>query len=78
MMSRNLKRFAASNGTAALVLTCMILGSGFTAGAQSEGAQSEDARSHKCLQGTWRVQVTIRDLSHGRGPEDLPSAVCLR
>ena len=57
MISRNLKRFAASNGTVALVLTGMlVLLSGLTA-----NAQSEDARSHRGLQGTWRLQVTVRD-----------------
>jgi hypothetical protein len=67
MISRNLKCFAASNGTAALVLTCMILGSGFTARAQSEGA-----RSHNGLQGTWRVQVTIRDCHTGAVQRTFP------
>jgi hypothetical protein len=66
MISRKLKRFVASNGTVALVLTGMlVLGSGFTARAQSEGAQSDGARSHRGLQGTWRVQVTIRDCHTG-------------
>lgn len=69
MISRNLKRFAASNGTAALVLTCMILGSGFTASAQTEGARPP--------RDVARAGDDPR-LSHGRGPEDLASAVCLR
>jgi hypothetical protein len=57
MVSRNLKRFAASNGTVALVLTGMlVLGSGLTANAQSEGAGS-----HHGLQGAWRLQLTVLD-----------------
>lgn len=58
MISRNLKRFAASNGRVALVVIGIILGSGFTA-----RAQSEDAWSHHGLQGTWRVQVTVRQVT---------------
>jgi hypothetical protein len=61
MISRNLKRFVASNGTVALVLTGMlVLLSGLTA-----NAQSEDARYHRGLQGTWRVQVTVSDCQTG-------------
>jgi hypothetical protein len=74
MISRNLKRIAASNGTVALVLTGMlVLGSGFTARAQSEGAQSEGARSHNGLQGTWRVQVTVRDCHTGAVQRTFPA-----
>ena len=59
MISRNLKRFAASNG--ALVVTgIVVLVSGLTANAQSEGVASQ-----RGLQGTWRVQVTIRDCHTG-------------
>ena len=61
MTSRNLKRFAAFGGTAALVLAGMLfLGSG-----SSAMAQSEDARSPNGLEGTWRVQVTVRDCQTG-------------
>jgi hypothetical protein len=61
MLSKNFKRFAASSGTAALVLTgILVMASGFTARAQSEGA-----RSHHCLQGTWRVEVAVRDCHTG-------------
>jgi hypothetical protein len=57
MVSRNLKRFAASNGTVALVLTgILVLGSGLRANAQSEGAWS-----HRGLQGAWRLQLTVLD-----------------
>jgi hypothetical protein len=59
MVSRNLKRFAASNGTVALVLTGMlVLGSGLTA-----NAQSESAGSHHGLQGAWRLTVTVRQVT---------------
>lgn len=51
-----LKRLAAS-GTAALVLAGMLLlGSGLTA-----RAHSEDVAPHNGLEGTWRVQLSIRD-----------------
>jgi hypothetical protein len=57
MTSGNLKRFAASGGIAALVLAGMLaLGSGLTV-----GARSTDEASHKRLEGTWRVQLTVRD-----------------
>jgi hypothetical protein len=57
MISRNLKRFAASNGTVALVVTGMlVLVSGLTANAQSEGRSESECR----LEGTWRVQVTAQ------------------
>jgi hypothetical protein len=78
MISRNLKRFAASNGTVALVVTGMILGSGFTAraqseGAQSEGARSEGARSHNGIQGTWRLLLTVRDCRTGEVQRTFPA-----
>jgi len=57
MKSRNVKRFATSGGTAALVLAAMFfLGSGLTARAHSEGDGSDNG-----LEGAWRVQVTVRD-----------------
>src|SRR4051812_47919610 len=50
-----LKRLAAS-GTAAIVLTSMLLlGSGLTAQA------SEEVGPHNGLEGTWRVQLSVRD-----------------
>jgi len=59
MTSRNLKRLAASGGTAALVLAGMLfLGSGLTSRARSEGVGS-----HNGLEGTWLLDVTVRDLS---------------
>jgi hypothetical protein len=57
MTSRNLKRFAALGGIAALVLAGMlVLGAGLTA-----RVWSEDEGSHKRLEGAWRVQLTVRD-----------------
>src|SRR5262252_6346095 len=59
MTSRNLKRLAASGGTAALVLAGMLaLGSGLKARAQSVSQGGP-------LEGTWRVQLTIRDCQTG-------------
>src|SRR3981081_2585418 len=65
MTSRNLKRFAASRWTAALVLAgVLVLGSGLTARAQSEDAG---------LKGTWRLQVTVRDCQTGQALRTLPA-----
>lgn len=61
MTSRNLKRFAVFGRTVALVLLGMlVLGSGLTA-----RAQSANAGSHNGLEGTWHVQVTVRDCQTG-------------
>lgn len=61
MISRNLKRLAAFGGIAALVLTVMlVLGSGLTA-----RTQSENEGAHRRLQGTWRVQLTVRNCQTG-------------
>jgi hypothetical protein len=61
MRSRNLKRFAASCGTTALVLAGMLfLGSALTSRAHSEGAGS-----HSGLEGAWRLDVTVRDCQTG-------------
>ena len=61
MTSRNLKRFAAFGGTAALILASMlVLGSRLTA-----RAHSEDAGSHNGLEGTWRVQLTVSNCQTG-------------
>ncbi len=69
MTSRNLKRLAASRGAAALVLAGMlVLGSGLTA-----RAQSEDAGSHNGLEGTWRLQVTVRDCQTGEAKRTFPA-----
>jgi hypothetical protein len=63
MTSRNLKRFAASRVTAALVLAGMlVLGSG-TARAQSE----------RGLQGTWRALVTVRNCQTGVALRTFPA-----
>ena len=57
MTSKDLKRLAACGGAAALVLAgMMVLGSGLTA-----RARPQEAGSHNGLEGTWRVQLTVRD-----------------
>ena len=59
MSSRSSKCFAASRGTAGLVLAGMLFsGFGLTAIAQSVDA-------HSGLEGTWRAQVTVRDCLTG-------------
>ena len=69
MTSRNLKRFAAFGGTAALVLASMlVLGSGLTA-----RARAQDADSQNGLEGTWRVQVTVRDCQTGVALRTFPA-----
>jgi hypothetical protein len=61
LTSINSKRFASSGKAAALVLAGMLfLGSG-----SSAMAQSEDGRSRNSLEGTWHVQVTVRDCQTG-------------
>lgn len=71
MTSRNLKRFAASRGTAALVLAGMlVLGFGLPT-----RAQSQNAGSHNGLQGTWRVQVTVRDCQTGVAQRAFPAVL---
>ena len=67
MTSRNLKRLAAFGGTAALVLAGMlVLGSGLKARAQS---QSEAGR----IEGTWRVQLTVRNCQTGEPLRSFPA-----
>src|SRR5437667_184752 len=68
MTSRNLKRIAASGATGALVLAGMLLalGSGLKAGAQSE---SQAGR----IEGTWRVQLTVRDCQTGAALRTFPA-----
>ena len=67
MTSRNLKRLAASGGTAALVLASMLaLGSGLKARAQSE---SQAGR----IEGTWRVQLTVRNCQTGEPLRSFPA-----
>ena len=69
MTSRNLKRFAASGRTAAMVLAgILVLGSGLTA-----RAQLQDAESHNGLEGTWRLQVTVRDCQTGQALRTFPA-----
>ena len=69
MTSRNLKRFAASGRTAAMVLAgILVLGSGLAA-----RAQSQDAESHNGLEGTWRLQVTVCDCQTGQALRTFPA-----
>jgi hypothetical protein len=67
MTSRNLKRIAAFGATAALVLAGMlVLESGLKARAQSE---SQAGR----IQGTWRVQLTVRNCQTGEPLRSFPA-----
>ena len=69
MTSGNLKRFAASHGAATLVLAgLLVLGSGLTATAQSVNAGSPNG-----LEGTWRVQLTVRDCQTGQVLRTFPA-----
>ena len=67
MTSRNLKRIAAFGATAALVLAGMlVLESGLKARAQSE---SQAGR----IEGTWRVQLTVRNCQTGEPLRSFPT-----
>ena len=69
LTSKNLKHFAASCGTAALVFAgILVLGSGLTA-----KPQSVDTRSDNGLEGTWRVQLTVRDCQTGAALRTFPA-----
>src|SRR5260370_12101785 len=69
LTSKDLKHFAASCGTAALVFAgILVVGSGLTA-----KPQSVDTRSDKRLEGTWRVQLTVRDCQTGAALRTLPA-----
>ena len=61
MTSRNVKRFAVSHGAALVLAGMLVLGCGLTATAQSVNAASANG-----LQGTWRLQVTVRDCITGQ------------
>jgi hypothetical protein len=62
MSSTKSKCFAASLGTATLVLAGMlVLGFGLTA-----MARAQDSGSNKGLEGGWRLQVTVRDCNTGQ------------
>jgi hypothetical protein len=64
-----MKRFAAFGGTAALVLAGMlVLGSGLTV-----RARAQDAGSHNGLDGTWRVQLTVRNCQTGEVQRTFPA-----
>ena len=67
MTSRNLKRISAFGATAALVLAGMlVLESGLKARAQSE---SQAGR----IEGTWRVQLTVRNCQTGEPLRSFPA-----
>jgi len=69
LTSRNLKHFATSRGTAALVLAgVLVLGFGLTA-----RAQSQNPGSHNGLQGAWRLQLTVRDCNTGQALRTFPA-----
>ena len=68
MTSSNLKRFTASGATALVLAGVLSLGSGLTVRAQSEGAESENG-----LQGTWHVQLTVRDCQTGQALRTFPA-----
>jgi len=69
LTSRNLNRFAASGRVAVLVLAGMLLlGSGLTARAQSEGDNSQ-----RGLKGAWRLQLTVRDCNTGQALRTFPA-----
>jgi hypothetical protein len=67
MTSRNLKRLAAFGGTAALVLAGMLV----LAPGQKARAQSESQAGP--LEGTWRVQLTVRDCQTGAALRTFPA-----
>src|SRR6267143_552650 len=70
LTSKNLKRFAASCGTAVLVFAgILVLGSGLTAKPQSADTGSDDDG----LEGTWRVQLTIRNCQTGVALRTFPA-----
>jgi len=69
LTSKNLKRFAAFGGTAVLVFVGILaLGSGLTA-----KPKSADTGSDNGLQGTWRVQLTVRDCQTGVALRTFPA-----
>ena len=69
MTSKNLQRFAASCGAAAVVFAgILVLGSGLTA-----KPRSVDTGSDNGLQGAWRVQLTVRDCQTGVALRTFPA-----
>lgn len=63
-----MKRFAASRGAALVLAGLLVLGSGFTA-----TAQSKDNGSPNGLAGTWRVQLTVLDCQTGQVLRTFPT-----
>jgi hypothetical protein len=71
MKLRILKRFGAVGLAAALALTAMLIPK---TGLSASAAQSEESESHaKGLQGTWRVQLTVRDCQTGVALRTFPA-----
>ena len=69
MKSRNLNRFPVSGRAAVWVLAGMLLlGSGLTARAQSEGHNSQ-----RGLEGAWRLQLTVLDCTTGEALKTFPA-----
>jgi len=69
LTSKNLQRFAASCGAAAVVFAgILVLGSGLTA-----KPRSVDTGSDNGLQGAWRVQLTVRDCQTGVALRTFPA-----
>jgi len=68
---RILKRFGAVGLAATLALTAMLIP---RIGLSARAAQSEGSESHaKGLQGTWRVQLTVRDCQTGVALRTFPA-----
>ena len=69
MTSRNLKRFAASGGAAALALaSILVFGS-----ALKTQALSQEVVAHNGLEGAWRLQLTVRDCQTGAALRSFPA-----
>lgn len=70
LTSTNLKRFAASRGTVALVLAGILV---LVSGLLTVRARAQDDGSHNSLEGTWRLQVTVRDCQSGQALRTFPA-----
>lgn len=69
MTSRNSKRFAAPSQTVGLIVTALlVLGSVLTARAQSEGAGANSG-----LEGTWHLQLSVRNCETGTVLRSFPA-----
>lgn len=61
MSSKLSKPFATSRGSALALAGMLVLGSGLTAMARAQNPGSDNG-----LEGTWRLQVTVRDCNTGQ------------